>query len=574
MEEMKEIVDYAESIGLSVIPNFENFSHIEKFMQYPEFSHLSELYEEGTVTRGYDVKMVGYRYGTCGCPSNPDLHKFLDKYLTDCMECFKNSKYVLLGFDEIWDLGHCKKCRERLKNGETKTDIFYKEVMHAYELVKSWGKTLIIADDWFEYCDISEKLPKDIIIDTWNYGHFTAEPGGHWVGRRKRDWFKWYDKIGLQYIFSVKAQKGSYIINTDSFNRYAEKYSPIGAFCTSWCRADCFYQGSYPFKYYTAQSWLGEIKTEEDRINAFAKLLDGNKELAKLLLSGTPRDIGGRLNLTEIIENENSAIRNHLSQSKLFIERLRKFMPLMKDRAKEILTDIFDNYYEDYLNTKMLCLGNQIFDSYETDGKTDKYLEEILEIEEGFKELKANAEWLWSIDRGEKIKSQSDAFNKKYAKYPKAFKEIKEKLLSNQKHGTFTGEYMLHDIYGTPNVELTITYEDGEKQTLFSGQLKPSLGSACFQVRYKIKNKLIDNLTFTAWGEGASYPSYFYYVVDGKKYVVDSVEKVQGRVEREEKILENDSGFAIMGIEDGLKCFNDIDATKEKNIIKVKFKEL
>ena len=98
--------------------------------------------------------------------------------------------------------------------------------------------------------------------------------------------------------------------------------------------------------------------------------------------------------------------------------------------------------------------------------------------------------------------------------------------------------------------------------------------SACFQVRYRIENKLIDKLTFTAWGEGASYPSYFYYVVDGKKYVVDSVEKVQGRVEREEKILENDSGFAIMGIEDGLKCFNDIDATKEKHIIKVKFKEL
>ena len=573
MEEMKEMVDYIESIGLSVIPNFENFSHIEKFMEYPELYDLSEIYEKDTPSRGFFIGEAN-KYGTCGCPSNPKLHEFFDKYLTDCMECFEKSKYVLFGFDEIWDLGHCSKCKQRLANGETKKDIFYKEVMHTYDLVKSWGKTLIIADDFFEYVDISEQLPKDIIIDTWNYAPFTSEPGGHWTSRRKRDWFRWYDKIGLKYLFSVKAHKGSYVENTDSFNRYAEKYSPLGGFCTSWCRSDCFYQGSYLFKYYTAKSWLGEINSEEDRINAYAELLDGNKELAKLILSHTPRDMGGGLNITERIENENSSLRNHLKSSEYFIEQLRKYMPLMKGRAKEIIVDLFNNHYEDYLNTRLHCLGFDIFDSYETDGRTDKYIPIIEEIEKGVEEIKKNAEWLWSLDRGDKIKSEKNAFYKKYAKYPKAFKEIKEKLASNQKHATLTGEYMLHDVYGTPRAEIVVNYVGGTSQVIYNAQLKPAFGSALFSVRYKIESKPIDSLTFTASGEGACYPSYFYYVLDGKKYVVASVEKTMGRVEREQKLLENDTGFAIMGYEDGLKCFNDIEATKEKHQIKIKFKEM
>ena len=569
MDEMKEIVNYIESIGLKVIPCFENLPHLEKFFRYKKLEHLSELYDEKTLTRGYNPS----RFGSEGCPSNPELYKFFDKYFTDCMECFPNSEYVHMGLDEVFDLAHCDKCRERLNSGLTKKDIFYEHVIHTYNLCKSWGRTMMMWDDFFESVDIAERLPRDIIMVNWNYSFVGTEPGGHWIGRRKKDWFRYYDKLGFKYIFGVWAQGGSSTENVDTFTRYANKYSPIGGICTSWEKSDCFYHGTYPLVYYTSQLWLGNLKTEEDKINAMAYMLQGDKELAKLLLSNTIDGCGGGLDMLDVVENQTSGARTWLLRNKYFIEELKTFLPKMKGLSKDILTDIYDVAMEMYLISSFNDLGYRVFDAYETDGITDKFIKEVEKVEAEMLELESNAKKLWAKYR-KNIKSQDDAFENKWVKYTEAFKKIKARLKENKKWGTFTGEYMLHDMYGTPNAKIVVKYVDGSEQVLYNSQLKPSLGSACFQVRYRMENKLIDSMTFTASGEGACYPSYFYYVVDNKKYIVDTVEKVEGNCERIEKILENDSGFAILGYEDALKCFNDIDSTKELHTIKVKFKEL
>lgn len=569
MDEMKEIVTYAESIGLKVIPCFENLPHLEKFLRYKELEHLSELYDEKTITRGYRSD----RFGSEGCPSNPDLYKFLDKYFTDCMECFPNSEYVHMGLDEVFDLAHCEKCRERLNSGMTKCDIFYEHVMHTYNLCKSWGRTMMMWDDFFEFVDIAERLPRDIIMVNWNYSYVGTEPAGHWIGKRKKDWFRYYDKLGFKYILGIYAHRGSSTENADTFTRYGAKYSPIGGICTAWERAESFYHGAYPYIYYTGKLWLGELKSEEDRINAIAHLLQGDKELAKLLLSNNIGGCGGGLGMMDVVENQTGGARSWLIRNKYFLDQLKSYLPKMQGLAKDILTDIYDYACENYLNSSFNDLGNRVFDAYETDGITDKFIPEVEKAEAEMAKLAENAKGLWAKYRPT-IKSQGQRFENKWGKYPGAYKRIKERLAENKKWGTFTGEYMLHDMYGTPRAKIVIKYVDGTEQVLHNGQLKPSLGSACFQVRYRIENKLIESMTFTASGEGACYPSYFYYVVDKKKYIVDSVEKIEGNCERIEKILENDSGFSILGYEDALKCFNDIDCTKDLHTIKVKFREL
>lgn len=569
LDEMKEIVSYAESIGLKVIPCFENLPHLEKFFQYKELEHLSELYDEKTPTRKY----FSYIYGTCGCPSNPELYKFMDKYLTDCMQAFPNSEYVHMCLDEVFDLAHCDRCRERLNNGETKKDIFYKHFMHTYNLIKSWGKKLISADDFFEYVDITELLPRDVIVFNWNYGFIGSELSGHWIGKRKKDWFRKYDELGIKYIFAVYSHRGSSVYNTDTFTHHANKYSPYGACATAWCRSESFYQGAYPFMYYSGKLWSGEIQNEQDRIDKFAYMLQGDKELAELLLSQTIGGCGGGLGVFDNVEDDLGSNYNFLIRTKPFIEKLRSYLPKMQGRAKEILTDIYDYAYEGYLNATLVQLGKKVFDSYESDGITDKYIAQLEEYEKGIAEIKANAKWLWSIDRSS-IKSQHNNFENKYSNYEKRIAQAKEHLKQNKKWGVLTCEYMLADIYGTPQSSITVNYADGESKVICSGQVKPSIGGALFQIRRRIENKLIDSITFTAWGEGATYPTYFYYVVDGKKYIVDSVEKIEGSCQRIEKLLENDSGFAILGYEDAMKCFNDIDATKEKHTIKIKFKKL
>ena len=569
IDEMKEIVNYAESIGLGVIPCFENLPHLEKFFRYERLQSLSELYDDKTITRGYRSD----RYGSEGCPSNPDLYKFLDKYFEECMECFKNSEYVHMGLDEVFDLAHCDKCKERLANGETKSDIFYKHVKHTYDLVKTWNKTMMMWDDFFEFVDISERLPRDIIMVNWNYGYVGQEPMGHWIGQRKRDWFRWYDKLGFKYILGVYAHRGSSVMNTDTFTRYANKYSPMGGIMTAWERSESFYQGAYAHIYYTAQLWLGNIKTEEDRVNAMAYIFDGNKDLAKLLLSNTIGGCGGGLGMLDSVENATGGSYSWLQRNKYFMEELKSFLPKVQGRGKDTLIDIYDFAMENYVNSTFNALGNNVFDAYETDGITDKFIPEVEEADKIMAELTANANYLWEKYR-KGIKSFDNNLQKKWGKYPVKYKEIIERLKENKKWGTFTGEFMLHDMYGTPRTKLTVNYSDGTNQVIANGQLKPSLGSARFSVRYRIENKPIESVTLTASGEGATYPCYFYYIVNGKKFVVSSVEKVEGNCERIEKLLENDSGFAILGYEDALKCFNDTNCTKETHTITIKFREL
>lgn len=568
IDEMKEIVNYIEGIGLKVIPCFENLPHLEKFFEYPQLAHLSELYDEKTPSR-----FGGSRYGSEGCPSNPELYKFLDKYVTDCMECFPNSEYIHMSLDEVFNLAHCDKCKARLANGETKADIFYEHTIKTYNLVKSLGRTMMMWDDFFEYVDISERLPRDIIMVNWNYSYIGSEPIGHWVGRRKRDWFRWYDKLGFKYIFGVYAHRGSSIFNTESFTRYADRFSPIGAICTSWERRDSFYHGSYPFVYYSAQKWLGKINCEQDKIDAIAHLLQDDKDLAKLLLSNDIGGLSSNWSMLDRVENATGGSGAWVRRTKYFLEQLESYLPKMTGLAKDILTDIYDYACENFICATFNEIGNKVFDAYETDGITDKFIPEIECAQTKLAKIYENAKGLWAKYRPN-IKSRLNTFENKWNGYLERINKIKEGLKENKKWGTLTGEYMLHNAWGNPRMEIKVNYQDGTSEIVFSNQLKPMLGSACFQVRYKIQNKPIESLTLTGWGEGASYPSYFYYLVNDKKYIVDSVEKIQGNCERLENLLENDSGFAIMGYEDALKCFNDVECTKEKHIINVKFREL
>ena len=136
VDEMVEIVNYLESIGLEVIPEFEILPHMEKFLDYPELSHLAEC-PNGANKRIDD----GWKNGTCACVTNPDLKIFITNYLTEVSKIFSN-QYMHVSLDEVFDFAECERCKKELAKGKTKQDLFYEYTMFAYDLVKSLGKTM------------------------------------------------------------------------------------------------------------------------------------------------------------------------------------------------------------------------------------------------------------------------------------------------------------------------------------------------------------------------------------------------------------------------------------------------
>ena len=111
-----------------------------------------------------------------------------------------------MGLDEQFDFAICDECKKRLENGESKDGMLTEHIMHTYNLIKSLGKTMMMWDDWFEYADIVEDLPREIILLSWHYVFMSDEPNGHWTNRIKKDWFVNEYKKALQSESSVPCE--------------------------------------------------------------------------------------------------------------------------------------------------------------------------------------------------------------------------------------------------------------------------------------------------------------------------------------------------------------------------------
>ena len=266
LDEMRDLVKYGDEKGVSLIPVFENLGHMEKMFAYPQLEDLSECENEQEEGRGFASALRG----TCGCSSNKKLYDFFEKYISEVSSVF-TSPYIHMGLDEPFDFAVCPRCKDRIKRGESKAQMFLKHILRSYALVKKLGKTMMMWDDFFEYADILRELPRDIILCNWNYYFVSDLPAGHWTGRIKKDWFYLYDKLGFRYLFCAYMGEYSSAYNVKTFTRYAMKYNPMGAIATSWEKACSFYLCTYPIMAAAGRLWSGKI-TEDDFLNVYTEV--------------------------------------------------------------------------------------------------------------------------------------------------------------------------------------------------------------------------------------------------------------------------------------------------------------
>ena len=575
IDEMREIVGYAESIGLDVIPAFENLAHLEKFFEYPQLEDFSEVKDGACEGRGFGA---AHKRGSCGCVSNAKLRAFTDKYITDVSKLF-SSEYVHMGLDEPFDFADCRVCRERIKKGESKADIFYEHVKHCYELVKGLGKTMMMWDDFFEYVDIVEKLPRDIILCNWNYNFIREEPAGHWTNRVKKDWLELYDKLGFRYVFCTYAHGASSTYNVESFTKYAEKHSPLGVCMTAWEKSNCFYHGSYPLIAYSGALWNGKIHSDADKLRVYCDVT-GSKTAAEILCAlQIPRiPTSGYFDVSQVAECDYLIKRLYGDELSYFVPRLKAEAKSASGVKKDILTDIYDCAFENLLNLRLQKLGSYIFDGYEC-GKVDvdKIFAELEYIERGFDEIENNAEKLWKKYRN-RIKSDGDSLTKKFKNKKTVINNIRQKLASTDKCGILYFDTMLHDAFCTVRTEIKVCYNSGEEVVLYKGAVKPSVAGFevgdCYGFRYAMRNELPKYVILSAFGEGALFPLNLRCRVGGKKYIADTAVRVCGNVSDEQNLLSNDTQFAIMGNNDGKAHFNDLGLARQMHSVKITFREL
>lgn len=162
-EEVVDFVNYCKSINIDVIPLQQSFGHVEYILRNYRYKNQREDQK--------DYSQVD--------PLQEDLNRALFKDLYTDLISTHSSKYIHIGGDETYLLGHSEKSKKKAQE-LGKGRLYGDYIKLLCDLVVSLGKTPVLwADIAIKYPDALKYLPKQTIFIDWNYGWDTNMFGDH-----------------------------------------------------------------------------------------------------------------------------------------------------------------------------------------------------------------------------------------------------------------------------------------------------------------------------------------------------------------------------------------------------------
>ena len=229
--DIRQIVAYAASNGLTSVPCVGLLGHAELFFKHPGLEDMNE-------THGAAPRLGAGN--NAFCISKPETREFLMRYVAEVAELFPGP-YFNVGLDEAWNAGVCPLCAPKEKRDE----LFTEAILFAHEAVKAAGKRMWMWDDFFEFHPKAlAATPRDVVLCHWNYNPDVSPLGsrGHFAGRERRDWLGLYSSMGFDTIPSCWYPSG----NAESLYAYARRNKTIGFMATQWEMFTRFPNGSLP----------------------------------------------------------------------------------------------------------------------------------------------------------------------------------------------------------------------------------------------------------------------------------------------------------------------------------------
>ena len=97
-QELAELLQLARQNSLTVIPLVQTFGHLEWILKLERFKHLREEQP----------------YPQSICPSREGSLELLRLVLSQIMELHQDSSHLHIGCDEVFQLGQCRQCVQRI----------------------------------------------------------------------------------------------------------------------------------------------------------------------------------------------------------------------------------------------------------------------------------------------------------------------------------------------------------------------------------------------------------------------------------------------------------------------------
>jgi hypothetical protein len=572
--QMREIVAYATQQQMDVIPIVSTLGHVELFLRHEPVHPLAELRDGG-------VGRMGTHRLNAFCPSLEETYRFLEDYVTELTEIF-SSRYFHVGCDEVWDMGCCPLCAERLRKGERLDDLFAGHIARVHRILSGkLGRRLIMWDDLLEELPLAlEAIPTDIIQCVWQYDAFVEQTKTHW-GRRRRDHrMADYDRRGISYVVGPWAACGTR--NTESLTHYARRFHPMGGLLTLWDGHPL--EDQYAVITFAGRLWSNPEAEDGRKIcdQAYAELfgLDDPTFLQALWAAKSVGPLSKRQTPAAFLRGPLTPYAfERANQARLLGMVLGSFrdrvpagfprnvldgilMSLRRELVQYEIRDIMEGLYEGWnggVNRQAALLD-----------KGRKLLEDLIAIAD-----RRDAVWrrerpnIVAAQEGNTGKFESNLCDKLAA----FFKTVETGQL--RETGLFVIRYSLPDYFGWPATKWNVQYEGSEEWVLLdSGMPKPWDGdySDCpfFTVKHPISgNRRPLRARVEVTGYGGIGILYVEVRIGRESFRPVRIENIAGLVQDPDNILVDDTGSCWLGEASTAEAFHNPAMARQVHTLEI-----
>ncbi len=558
-EQIKELVAYADKLGLDLVPVVSPIGHTERFMRHPEMKHIAEL--RGKIAGAYNEAGVERYLATC--PKLPATLEFFDKYITEVASLFP-SKFFHIGFDEIWDMGYCELCKH-----DKIEDLYFGAVTHFHGLLKKLGKDTMIWDDMLEQFPwVMEKLPKDIVMCAWFYQYTEEYPVARFSTSRSYDVFRHFERLGFRYL-GAPWMRGS----IDTLTAYAAKRKPFGMLLTNWEMSDQQLMHLYPTIEYAGSLWSGrEVPGQEAVMKAARKYTEDEDSALAVATAMQVFEYYG-------VGAPGVTTRYRLPSEDVYVTM--RTIPLVEralEKAKghpEMLASFRMKLARLKLSLRLWELGYALHEYRAGEGTLplEKITEDLKACQAEVAQFETDCMALWAHCRpgleAPVMQRIIDTMKKGASDMLKLAETAKPAEI-----GRLVVRFDLGEFTSWCTTTVTLKYADGTTFEAGKGTFKAlQVRLQKYEYSFEIPAKPFEAVEIAVCGYGASGVRYVSANIDGKEYVPAGIAKVSGQVEHPEFMLADDSRAAVFNEQEMLQFFvNDITRHK-KNSVTVAMKE-
>lgn len=251
-DEVRDIIDYAQSFGIEVIPEIQSFGHVQYItIAYPEVGETEFIEEKND----YDLEVEDIPpskfYLDSYCPSNEKSYEIMYDLMDEIIDVFKPREYVHMGHDEVYTIGTCPLCK-----GKDPAQLYYSDIMKLYNHLKGKNLKMMIWGDMLHEVTryltppAIKKIPKDIVmLDFIWYFHLDRDLEDHL----------------LDHDFEV-IMGNMYSSHYPRYEKRIRKEGMLGAQVSTWVRPDEYtlgFEGKiYDFIYSANMMWSPDYDSD------------------------------------------------------------------------------------------------------------------------------------------------------------------------------------------------------------------------------------------------------------------------------------------------------------------------